>query len=585
MSVWRGGSSNAVTRSRTSALYALLLCAVLLCALLAFMQFRPSSFPGSGSGGTNYVLVIDCGSSGTRMNAFQFEFSGDAARAGNAVVAPALIPPHAAGHLVPKRRTETRRAYQRVETEPGLSEFLRVSRLQDVERQALLPLLEWARAVVPRDMWADTPVYLLGTAGLRRLDEEGQEAVLEVCRKVLKGSGFRFEEGFARVIGGAEEGVYGWAALNAAEGRLGGPGRETIGALDLGGSSLEVTYYDGEGGGGGEGHLDVVVGEVVYPVRTTSYSRAGLDDAWDIAREMVVVGAGGVSGMVGMGGASGASGAKEREEREEEGNVTYIKHPCLHRGFAEAGGGGVIAGAAYENGTNLACYRLAGSVASSLRLQGGEGSVSSSQSSARDTAISSSQTFAAMSGFYVINHFFGLDTSATVSDVNTATDAFCALQWDEVRERHADELAVETYCFRGAYVEALVAALGVRDVILGYDDGRVGGWTMGFACLMNSARGSRGSGMARGGGRGRMLWAAVVIAAALAAAALALVAKYAERIDRTQSMPPHAFKRSPSRVGSGSGSSRSLTGLEEGTLKHVGVTRSSTVSRKLNEMN
>ena len=61
-----------------------------------------------------------------------------------------------------------------------------------------------------------------------------------------------------------------------------------------------------------------------------------------------------------------------------------------------------------------------------------------------------------MSGFYVINRFFGLDTSATLDDVRKATDAFCAMEWDSVLARHKDELAVETYCFRGAYVLSLL---------------------------------------------------------------------------------------------------------------------------------
>jgi hypothetical protein len=31
------------------------------------------------------------------------------------------------------------------------------------------PLLEWAEAAVPRRQWAQTPVFLFGTAGLRKL--------------------------------------------------------------------------------------------------------------------------------------------------------------------------------------------------------------------------------------------------------------------------------------------------------------------------------------------------------------------------------------------------------------------------------
>ena len=403
-----------------------------------------ASLPLRGGGGTprrSYVLVIDCGSSGTRMNAFEI---GRSSSTGGPRV-PVVIPSSAApAHLIPKRSTETRRAYQRVETEPGLSTFVRDDRLQDVDGEALQPLLAWAKAVVPSVHWADTPVYLLGTAGLRRLEEDEQERVLGACREVLERSPFRFENSYARVIDGNDEGIYGWAALNAAEGRLlvGGPprggsrSRATIGALDLGGSSLEVTYEDDddeggvdEGGSVGGGRsTEIRIGDVTYRVRTHSYAGAGLDDAY----------------------AAGLRMARDGGER----TPAVVRHPCLHRGYetnetnetnetaaesltqeerTKRKTDAPVRGAAYEDGTNRACYRLAEEVVDGLEV----------------VIASSSRRFAAMSGFYVINRFFGLDTSATLDDVRKATDSFCAMEWDSVLTRHKDELAVETYCFRG----------------------------------------------------------------------------------------------------------------------------------------
>ena len=77
----------------------------------------------------------------------------------------------------------------------------------------------------------------------------------------------RFQEEWAEVITGEQEGLYGWIALNYLTGRLrahplapsanetldqphpsapsaphDGPGKGPAGALDLGGSSLEITY-------------------------------------------------------------------------------------------------------------------------------------------------------------------------------------------------------------------------------------------------------------------------------------------------------------------------------------------------------
>jgi hypothetical protein len=533
----------------------------------------------------SYVLVIDCGSSGTRMNAFEFDVGGSngamkarTARDGARLVAvPAWIPASAApAELIPRRSTETRRAYQRVETEPGLSTYLREQRVHEIGDRALRPLLAWAEAVVPRSHWADTPVYLLATAGLRRLGVEEQEQVLGACREALRAAPFRFENSHARVIDGREEGVFGWAALNAAEGKLGVVGGEvdTVGALDLGGSSLEVTY-NVERGSVTSGNLPEVIeraqdaqevraGGVTYRVETTSYAGAGLDDAYE--------------NML-----SFSSG---------------IGNPCLNRGYTAAGdiamggdghggGDGGDGGDGGNDGGNSLiarnCFDLADAVVGSLNV-----SIAAPQ-----------MKFAAMSGFYVVNHFFGLDSSATLADVRRATDAYCALPWGDVLQRHRDELAVETYCFRGAYVAALLEELGVRDVILGYDDGRVGGWPMGFAFLeMDSRLFGDGEGQRRSQGSARMARVVVVLVAiVLLAAASAAIERWWPSERSEHGHRPRGISARGDRMGSG----RSLEGMEEGRgSSAVGgrereggssvggarlgsFTRSSTVSRKLNE--
>lgn len=227
------------------------------------------------------------------------------------------IPPSAAAHLVPKHASKG--MYSRVETRPGLDAFAaNASGLSS----ALGPLLTWAQAVVPPGAHASTPLFFMGTGGLRRLPAAQQEALLSEVRKQLGQSGFRcvggsgragrsqqtcrslaasgaarsmcvlvslmlslslqrcraaqqppqdrgswphkllwppcrFESGWARVISGDDEGAFGWLALNYQQGRLqthshsaaAGAGRgaaaariTSLGALDLGGSSLQITF-------------------------------------------------------------------------------------------------------------------------------------------------------------------------------------------------------------------------------------------------------------------------------------------------------------------------------------------------------
>eukprot|EP00887_Chlorella_sp_A99_P007229 scaffold2.g7229.t1 len=225
---------------------------------------------------SQYVLVIDAGSSGTRLLAYRWEAPAarGAAAASAAAGVPRLtpVPPAAAAAKIPRRALGKRRAYSRVETEPGLDAF--VMDRAGLEARALAPLLDWAQAALPSRAWAQTPLFLFGTAGLRRLAPGDRGQVLDAAREVLAGSAFRFEDSWARVLEGEDEGVFGWVALNymqARDARVGSvellvleaergtlapaglrqeqerrlgeaAAGETVGALDLGGSSLEVSF-------------------------------------------------------------------------------------------------------------------------------------------------------------------------------------------------------------------------------------------------------------------------------------------------------------------------------------------------------
>lgn len=57
------------------------------------------------------------------------------------------------------------------------------------------PLLRWAKAVVPKRRWAATPVFLCATAGLRKLPEAQQEALLAGVQGALRRSPFRCAAG------------------------------------------------------------------------------------------------------------------------------------------------------------------------------------------------------------------------------------------------------------------------------------------------------------------------------------------------------------------------------------------------------
>ncbi|RMZ52293.1 hypothetical protein APUTEX25_001683 [Auxenochlorella protothecoides] len=118
------------------------------------------------------------------------------------------------------------------------------------------------------------------------------------------------------------------------------------------------------------------------------------------------------------------------------------------------------------------------------------------------------QEFVALSGFYVVHHFFGLGVEEGPAALEGAGRAFCATPWRASAARHADELLVEHYCFRAPYVRALLRrGLGLEDraVHVGRDGA---GWPLGVA-LVRAPTALRLAGASAGGRalRPRHAWA------------------------------------------------------------------------------
>ena len=455
-----------------------------------------------------FVLVIDAGSSGTRINAFEIRMPKDA----NAGRMPQLIPipPDAAPDKVPRRAFEARRAYKRVETEPGLDKFLDTP--WQIGPDAIDPLLDWAHAVIPRRQWSSTPIFLFGTAGLRRMEEIDRSKVMEEVKKCLMKSGLLFESHWARVISGRDEGLFGWVALNAASDMLGSD--STLGVLDLGGSSLEVTYAqlqadhdDIANGSADESRFEHardlppppqnVVNASFFGLQYNLYSYShhhfGLDDAFDRSITLLL----------------DASLPKGKQQDDiQQDRRTNVFHPCLHQGYQKEHTRISVYGEHPKPETVVlrgapnfdACLNLARAVAQCdrppplCRLR-------------ESRPPPGTGRFAALSGFYVVSHFFNVSYIATegsyqmtqpseaverggasskhqdlLDAVLSAGKSFCALPWEEVETRHQGELSPETYCFRAPYIQYLLTdGLGLRKGDVAVPSGPLVSWTLGAA--------------------------------------------------------------------------------------------------------
>ncbi|KAM0756523.1 hypothetical protein T439DRAFT_309014 [Meredithblackwellia eburnea MCA 4105] len=200
--------------------------------------------PASWSASRQFGIVIDAGSSGSRVQVYSW------------------ITPDVARQLR-KQNKESLEVLSRVEkgvekgdgwnfkVEPGISTF---SSHPELVGDYLRPLLDFARTVIPSSQHSTTPLYLLATAGMRLLPPQEQNDVLLTACAYLQSSNFLLPDcaEHVRIITGEEEGLYGWIAVNylmdGFDSHLHLPGlsdemeSSTYGFLDMGGASTQIAF-------------------------------------------------------------------------------------------------------------------------------------------------------------------------------------------------------------------------------------------------------------------------------------------------------------------------------------------------------
>lgn len=171
---------NATARAQKNATRSNLVVLILLATVIAaffLLLVLVCNSRNSMRRGKKYGIVIDGGSTGTRIHVFGFELDGG----GRPVF------------------DFGKKGLGAMRVSPGLSSYA-----EDPNRAggSLVELLEFGKSRVPKEHWGDTEVRLMATAGLRRLELRVQEAILESCRRVLRVSGFQFRDSWASVITG-----------------------------------------------------------------------------------------------------------------------------------------------------------------------------------------------------------------------------------------------------------------------------------------------------------------------------------------------------------------------------------------------
>ncbi|XP_034624450.1 ectonucleoside triphosphate diphosphohydrolase 5 isoform X1 [Trachemys scripta elegans] len=163
---------------------------------------------------TFYGIMFDAGSTGTRIHIYTF------------VQKNPEQPPELDGEIFES-------------VKPGLSAYVDQP---EKGAETVKGLLKMAKEAVPRSHWKETPVVLKATAGLRLLPEPKAQALLSEVREVFEESPFLVPNNSVSIMDGSSEGVLAWITVNFLTGQLYGQNQQTVGTLDLGGASTQITF-------------------------------------------------------------------------------------------------------------------------------------------------------------------------------------------------------------------------------------------------------------------------------------------------------------------------------------------------------
>ncbi|KAJ5782230.1 hypothetical protein N7457_004004 [Penicillium paradoxum] len=184
-----------------------------------------------------YGVVLDAGSSGTRVHVYRWLRNSIARK--NADVEELKSLPEI------KTKEEWTKKIR-----PGVSSFANKPEL--IGPDHLAQLLEHAKGIIPAEDAKDTPIFLLATAGMRLLGNLERQLLLDqICSYARGNSEFLLPDCglHIQVIPGVTEGLYGWIATNYLMGAFDTPekhdhgkGHSTYGFLDMGGASAQIAF-------------------------------------------------------------------------------------------------------------------------------------------------------------------------------------------------------------------------------------------------------------------------------------------------------------------------------------------------------
>ncbi|AEE84155.1 GDA1/CD39 nucleoside phosphatase family protein [Arabidopsis thaliana] len=445
---------------------------IVMCLFLfAFLVYIVSMYiyTNWSRGASRYYVVFDCGSTGTRAYVYQasINYKKDSSL-------PIVMKSLTEGIS----RKSRGRAYDRMETEPG---FDKLVNNRTGLKTAIKPLIQWAEKQIPKNAHRTTSLFVYATAGVRRLRPADSSWILGNVWSILAKSPFTCRREWVKIISGTEEAYFGWTALNYQTSMLGAlPKKATFGALDLGGSSLQVTF-ENEERTHNETNLNLRIGSVNHHLSAYSLAGYGLNDAFD--RSVVHL----LKKLPNVNKSDLIEGKLE------------MKHPCLNSGYngqyiCSQCASSVQGGKKGKSGVSIKlvgapnwgeCSALAKNAVNSSEWSNAKHGVDCDLQPCAlpDGYPRPHGQFYAVSGFFVVYRFFNLSAEASLDDVLEKGREFCDKAWQVARTSVSPQPFIEQYCFRAPYIVSLLReGLYITDKQIIIGSGSIT-WTLGVALL------------------------------------------------------------------------------------------------------
>eukprot|EP00931_Biecheleriopsis_adriatica_P005583 TRINITY_DN10707_c0_g1_i4.p1 TRINITY_DN10707_c0_g1~~TRINITY_DN10707_c0_g1_i4.p1 ORF type:complete len:580 (-),score=120.64 TRINITY_DN10707_c0_g1_i4:142-1881(-) len=250
---------------------------------------------------SSYIVVVDGGSTASRAHVFFYK-------------PRVLVEPESEDFIVKRPITLPVELFF-VEHSPGVSSFKGnhsglATYMKDMTKQVVKRLLDHDKHIP----LSDVPIYFGATAGLRGMPEQEQADMLGTIRQVFEQGPLYYGHPIqARVLAGEEEGVYGWLMENYYHGQICSDAEKTVGVLDMGGESAEVSFMPQSYSplaGAFAMHFGPFPGSL--HVYSHSYMNFGIVAGFQKASAQLMTGL----------------------RRDEKASASHLVHPCLPKGIS-----------------------------------------------------------------------------------------------------------------------------------------------------------------------------------------------------------------------------------------------------------